>query len=315
VSILRGSSTILTHRNADLDAVACAYVLYEISRALGGNPKIVIPEGPSKHVLDFLKAYSIDLPHSTQLEDVGRLIIVDVASVAQLGEYANVIDKAEEVIVVDHHKISSLPHNIVAYGEEAGSCCELAVLLARDLGVDIGRECALLALAGILADTNRLSRVYKTTCDALSWIIEKYGVRPQDLRIERVEDFASRVARVRSLLRLRAYRVDNLLLCLTHVGAFEGIVARTLLDAGCSLAIVFGVHEDVGELRVLLRSRGFDLTNLVKTLALRLGGIYGGHSEASGITIRGFKADNLEELYNEVLKSLEALLGRLERLS
>lgn len=313
-SILGGSPAILTHRSADVDAIACAYVIYKISKHLGGNPVLVVPEGPSRHAIDLLNSYSIDLPYLTSLKEADKLILVDVASDVQLGECSDLLRSAKEVVVVDHHKVRSLSRHVLVYGGEAGSCCELAVLLARELGVDIGRDGAILAIAGILADTGRLSRLYKTTCDALSWIIGKYGLGPQDVKFVGTEELPSRIAKIKGLLRLRAYRANEHIICLTHVGAFEGAVAKTLLDAGCNVVVVLGVHEDVNELRILLRSKGVDLSEIVRKLAQEVEGKYGGHGEAAGITVEGVRVRSIEGVYNKVLRALGESLGRLERL-
>jgi nanoRNase/pAp phosphatase (c-di-AMP/oligoRNAs hydrolase) len=108
------------------------------------------------------------------------------------------------------------------------------------------------------------------------------------------------VALLKGMKRLEAYRSSLGVICTSHVGAYEADVASLLLSIGCSIALVASRKED--GVHVVMRSRGFDVATLAKSL-----GTGGGHKEAAVAIIREDVAKTqLPRLLRRIVKQIDA---------
>ena len=107
-------------------------------------------------------------------------------------------------------------------------------------------------------------------------------------------------------------RAGELIVAVTHVGAYEASAARALLDLGADIAII--VSEHGSETRVVARARreveekyGVHLgRDIMEELAKRLGGGGGGHSQAAAMSTQA----PLEKVLSEAIKVVEELLRK-----
>lgn len=149
---------IITHSNADLDALAslvCARKLY-------GEARCVRPRNVSMPVKRYLAMHK-DRAELCRVGDidassVDEVVVVDVRDGRRLREYGGFFDAAERVVVYDHHPTSE--HDIRAdeeYIEPVGSCATLLCERLQAEGIELDAWEATLALLGIYADTGSLS--------------------------------------------------------------------------------------------------------------------------------------------------------------
>jgi len=288
---LRGvkSATIVTHRLADYDALGCALVLKEVLSSLGVESEIVCPEG--------LKGsgktpYCRDSP--SRIPDV--YILADVASLSQIP-----FEIAGRAFSIDHHaRGDPLP----GIRDERPSCSEIAIELARELNVRLSEDALRAALLGIYHDTAKLTRADSRTFSTLSYILGELK-RPLGQFLERQEESPSKkYAKLKAVLRLKAYESNIGIICTTHVGAHESDAAKVLLSSGCDVVIIASKHDD--ELRIFLRSIKADASKLALKIGDLLGGSGGGHREASGVVVktRVSKRD-LDKILESIVRGLE----------
>lgn len=152
-------TVIITHHNADLDALASligATVLYPGARALSGrslSPPVRKYLALHKDHFDLVPYHKVD-PTSVQ-----RVIIVDVRDRRRLKEYEPILQQPGlEIVVFDHHPASA--HDVQtdqAWVEPTGSCATLMAERIKDHGgLELNAATATLLLLGIYADTGKL---------------------------------------------------------------------------------------------------------------------------------------------------------------
>jgi len=317
VDALRGAgrTSIVTHRNADPDALGAAAVMHEVTRRYSDSC-ILTPEGPSrasKQVMEFAGW----TPPGCSGDEFDLVIVVDSSNPSQLGEYQRLLEKSR-VAVVDHHHPARLAEiaDILIGDPDALSASEVAILLAYILGVPIGREAATMGLAGIVYDTRRYLQMSPTTMLA-STIALLAGAQPPEplLRGSQEQlDFSERYARVKAASRSRVSRVcKDVIVAITHVGSFESSAARGLLDLGADVAVVL---SDRGrEFRASVRvskhalNKGIQANRIAAYLADKYQGQGGGHSSAALAHLEPF-APSIEEAVEDIARRLPGKIAR-----
>lgn len=149
---------ILTHENADFDAVAAllgAKKIYPDARA-------ILPRRLNRNVRDFLALYRDALPftHAEDLpkEKFRQVLIVDTQSV----QSARGITPKTRIHFIDHHpRVRELKNGITFFGGETGATTTLFVEQISEKEIPLTPIEATLLLLGIYEDTGSLS--YSTT--------------------------------------------------------------------------------------------------------------------------------------------------------
>jgi len=302
---------VITHRHADLDAYACGVAVKEMLEKLGLMTNLIAPEGTSSIVKSFLTKLSINyVAKETCDPDNELVVLVDISTYSQINEYRELI-KGRNLVVIDHHAVHNIEPTLAIIDTEATSCSEIVALMLRDLGLEPSREVAELLIGGILSDSNRLSRARVSTFEVLAWLLRVSNVDYQRVlgAMSTELSFSERMARVKGLLRMRAYRINELIICLSTVNAYESSLADTMLRAGCDLALVASEHDD--EVRMIGRANKkfqniLSLAELFMELARYFNGEGGGHPTAAALSVRA-KID----VWTLLLKALEGIEKKL----
>lgn len=168
---------ILTHNNADFDAVAsllAAHKLYPTATP-------VLPQQLARNVAEFMTLYKNGLPFIAWHEfkphgKVERIILVDTQRLPEIRH----IKRDAPVLIIDHHPYEGEQGAHVTFtGEEIGAN---ATLLAEQIiaqgGISLSSLEATLMLLGIYADTGSLTYSKTTPRDirAAAWLVEQGGV-------------------------------------------------------------------------------------------------------------------------------------------
>jgi nanoRNase/pAp phosphatase (c-di-AMP/oligoRNAs hydrolase) len=304
---------VITHRNADLDAYACGVAVKELLEKMGVQATLVIPEGVSQQVRLFLSRNSMRYLGGDSCSGEGSLVIlVDVSTLSQINELRGFIEN-RRVVVIDHHEVHNVKPDLAIVDPLATSCSEIAALLFREAGFEPSIDTAKLLIGGIVSDSGRLSRARDLTFEVLAWLLRVSGVNYQELLNSMVTEapFSERMARVKGLLRMRVYRIDDLIICLSNVNAYESSLAETMIRAGCDLALVASEHDD--EVRMIGRSSRrlqgvLSLADLFNELAQYFRGEGGGHSTAAALSVKA-KVD-VWTLLLKALEKVESILGK-----
>ncbi len=301
---------LTAHNNADPDAVASLIAIKElVKKLINADVEVTLPtqvSAISKQVLSnlnmTLESSPIDSLHSCDL-----LIIIDTSSSQQLGEIARYL-RGVKYVVVDHHDINRLCEGaeLCVYDPSRKSTSEIVTSIYAYLGLNIGKELSTLLITGILYDSKHLILADEVTFSAMVYLIKCGGSYREALKaLRKTLGIPERIARLRGVARSHIIRVDNYLVAITCVGAYESSVARALIEVGADAAIVMSSQK--GGCRVDIRCKeGMVIGDrylgelIVNELTKSLGGEGGGHKGALGALVKA----NVPTVFNELIKVL-----------
>jgi len=318
--IHEGAFCIVTHRNADLDALASSIALREILLRL--NPSmhvyLIFPEGIDRTSKTFIEEFNIKIPSSDAVGNACvNYIVVDSSSKEQLGNYSHI----SGYILIDHHEVNTLIDNAVLdlYEPRRKATSEIIANLIFFAGINVSAEAASLLIGGILYDSRFLQLADDVTFEVLAKLIRLGGnyERVRSLLTRKYMDYSERIARLKGMSRLGIYRAGDYVVVITCVGAFEGALLKAITDNGADVGIVLA-RRDEGY-RATIRVRDDVASKLSRPvagdlalyLASNLGGSGGGHSLAGGALI---KAQKLQDVLNAIRKYFLQLTGSFKEI-
>lgn len=295
---------ILTHHNADVDAIASALVLKGLLEKTGKKAKIGVPESVSEVARKFLTE-DVEIDPKIAGETI---IVVDTSAPEQLEP----IEITEVFVVIDHHMAGNIKASFSFIEPEAKSCSELIYQLSKEMGVELTAEMATLLIGGLIYDTAHLRRADKNTFLFLVELLEKSDKDYQEiLQILRTEiDISERIAVLKSMKRLKTYRIGDVLVSFTSVGSFEASVARNLLRMGADIAVVGAPKKKAVRISGRMRWHLKEKMNLAKIFAKIeqvIDGSAGGHDVAA--SANGRKPENMNLAFKSILRRIEDKLG------
>lgn len=303
---------ILTHHNADIDAVGASTALYEF---LNGEADLGVPDSVSKGAKELGKGYNFRVDPS--LGNYGLVVILDCPSKEQL-EPIKIDDYRVEKLLIDHHSPGNLEEIVDTAWIEPGrrSTSEMIYETLRDGGIN--ERAAKALICGIVADTSHLKLAGSMQFKYISELLERTGMEYSKILsiLYTPTDFSERVAKIKAASRTEAYRIGEKIIVFSSVGSYEAASARGFLRMGADIAVVFCPRDE--EMRISGRCKkklteeihlANDLFSEVKNT---INGSAGGHDAAA--SANGVNMDR-EEIKNKMLKKLEEIFsGKAERL-
>lgn len=278
---------ILTHSNADFDAVAAALAAHKL------NPDAVpvLPDRLNRNVHNFLLLYRNGLPFLFQRElkkrDISQIILVDTQRLPSF------MDAKKEIPleIIDHHhpfERSDLKPHEVFLSEQVGATTTLLVERIQRQHLPLTTLEATLLMLGIYEDTGSLTYGTTTARDirAAAWLLEQRAVLDTVRRFlapplndEQQDLFEKLMARMESrtiqghTITVSTAELDE------HIAEISSVVHR-LRDVIDSTAL-FVLVQMPNHLLLVCRSSS-DTIN-VSEIAQIYGG--GGHERAAAATI------------------------------
>lgn len=296
-----GLTLILTHENADFDAVAAQLAAARLYP--GAIP--VLPRRVNRNVRAFLNLYGDQLPF-LRAEDLIRRPVVQVILVdAQTMATVRGLTPQTAVRIIDHHPLArDLPPGWTYYGEPVGATTTLLVEGLAERGAALTWVEATFLLLGIYEDTGSLTYPSTTPRDlrAAAWLVERganlallseflhHPLSEAQRRLhERLLASAETLEIAGHSVVIAAARAD---------GFMEEVssVAHRLRDL-FEPAALFVLVEFDGHVQMVCRSTTDDID--AGAVAAHFGG--GGHARAAAAVIRGRP---LAEIREELLRIL-----------
>ena len=306
---------LTTHDPADADGLGAQLVFACILRGLGKQFRI-INSSPIPEQFRFMDRQgiieSLDPEKHNALPEEAALIMLDTADLHNIGQMRDLVCRAREVFIIDHHEVMSTSHFSGICDSSSASTCELVVELAAAMGVTIEDGAAFAAYTGMVYDTGFFA-YQKTSARSFRAAITllELGVNPTEAYQELCENTATRSL----LLQKRAFasleihcggKAASQLLRyedFTEAGAVnddsDGFV-NVPLRARDIVVSVMVKESRKGKVKCSLRSKG-DID--VSKIAHDFGG--GGHVNAAG-----FKSDlNVDQTLALTLTKISGFLG------
>mgnify|MGYP002856436683 CR=1 FL=1 len=245
----------------------------------------------------FVKGSDLSVPSS-----INPLLFVVDTHIPYLTAAPNLLERIQDVIVIDHHRKSDnvIQNPIVFYHEpSSSSACELVteLLMYFDEKISIGKLAATALYSGIVVDTK--SFVVQTgirTFDAAAYL-RRNGADPVVVRELFMSDYETTVALAKAKAQSEYFEgglvVATMPTLMTNIQAVAGQAADSLLTIeNVRMTIVlFQMKNDT--IGISARSNG---TFNVQVIMEQFGG--GGHQNVAGAQV---KNTNIIDLKNQVV--------------
>jgi len=308
---------LLCHHNADPDAVCSAYAFQGLLTKVKPNVTVEIGTGQgisrlSKHIL---KRLPITVNLQPNVEKADAIVLLDTNTTQQLGQLSERVAKTTApIIVIDHHAAHPATERIAKLcitDEEASSTCEIVYNFYKQLNTKPDLNEAKALFLGITFDTRHFVLAKTSTFKTISELSD-IGVNPQEelSSLALPMDFSERVARIKACRRAKLIKIENWIIALSHVSAYQASAARALVDLGAHLAAVAGQKNEKVEISLRCTREFNQVTgihlgrDIAKPLGEYLQGMGGGHATAAGVNGTGHIEKGLKRCLRLIKENL-----------
>ncbi len=319
-SIPKGRILLVTHRSADVDALTSVTMLKFALEKLGGELEVEVyfPGKISK------KASSIgNLLGSTSIKELEYplryrlMIFLDVGGFGALGEGSDLLDARVEKWLIDHHlsnkDFQSHFDFVLMETEEVSSTCEIVYKACREARLTLPRKLEIALLAAILTESGFL-RIAR--CGTFSVVAEvcRGGVRLKEVLplLKREKVASERIAVLKALKRMEAYRSGDWMLALSRVGSYHSEATRALRDLQMDFTAVGDDLDSGCKIHIRLSPRfvetfGFTAGgDIVNILSEEFGGQGGGHDSIAVVEL----SSRLDDVFRFLKEFLDERISR-----
>jgi len=286
---------LLCHHNADPDAICSAYAFRSLlkQKRLQIEIEISAAQGISRLSRHLLKYRPIEVRTQANVESADAFVLLDTNTIQQLDDLAEKIRTGKTpIIVIDHHAAHPETEKLARLcitNEEASSTCEIIYDFFKQTSTKLSENEAKVLFLGIAFDTRHFILANSSTLKNIAQLIDA-GVNAQETLplLSLPMDFSERVARLKSSRRARLFKINEWIVALSHVSAYQASAARALIDLGADVAAVSGqknanIEVSMRATREFHKRTGIHLgKDVAKPLGEYIHGMGGGHSTAAG---------------------------------
>jgi len=308
---------LLCHHNADPDAVCAAFAFSKLLERL--RPELCIEitaaQGPSRLSKFLLRSLPVKLITQPHIEEAGLIVLLDTNTIQQLDELGERVKASNSpLVVIDHHASHPETEHLATLcvsDEGASSTCEVVYRFFSEMEVELTEIEAKALFLGIAFDTRHFVLAKSTTLKTVADLIDA-GVNAEETLslLSLPMDNSERIARLKACQRAKLMKINEWLIALSHVSAYQASAARALIELGAHVAVVAGQKGDT--LQISLRSSrdfhkktGIHLgRDIAKPLGEYLHGMGGGHSVSAGTNGVG----DVEASLKRCVRLLKAML-------
>ena len=291
---------LLCHRSADADSICSAYALQCLLKRF--KPDVVTeigcPQGINKPSKVLLEHMSITVNLKPNIESADVIVLLDLNTIDQLDEVAETIKKSKAPkIIIDHHYPNPETTKICKLciiDQKAAANCEIIYRLYLQAKAKPDNNEAKALFVGIAFDTRHFALASSATLQIIGKLVTS-GIDAQETlaTFALPIDISERLAKLKACKRAKIIRINDWIIALSHVSAYQASAAKALIDLGAHVSAVAGLKN--GKIEISLRStRQFTEktgVNLGKDIAAPLGewlqGVGGGHAMAAGVSGKG----------------------------
>lgn len=305
--IIKNSDTIALsgHVSPDGDSIGSCLSLAMTLKKMSKNVFVIMEDIPSKY--SYMKGQELIFQNPPDIVP-DLFIALDCGDLDRLGAGEVFFKKAKTNIVIDHHISNQYfgEYNLVE--PNASSTCELVFCIIEHL-CEPDKDIAEAIYSGIISDTGglRFSSTSERTLNIVGKLL-KHNISFTDIYTEIMFRHTYSEAMAFSKVIGKMQMIDNIAyssISLEEMKALssksselDGISEYMLNTKGAAVS-VFAYEKSEGEVKISLRSKSFDVSNI----AVGYGG--GGHRNAAGCSFSGNISKVLEEVLNNVSGELK----------
>jgi nanoRNase/pAp phosphatase (c-di-AMP/oligoRNAs hydrolase) len=244
----------------------------------------------SKHLLQYVP---IDVRDQPRIEKADAIVLLDTNTIQQLDNLAEKVKTAKSpIIVIDHHATHPETEQLATLcvtNEDASSTCEIVYNFYKQANIKPNQTEAKALFLGIAFDTRHFILANSSTLKNIAELIDS-GLNVQETLplLSLPMDLSERVARLKASRRVKLFKMNEWIIALSHVSAYQASAARALIDLGADVAAVAGQKNEKLEVslrgtREFHKQTGIHLgKDIAKPLGEYIHGMGGGHATAAG---------------------------------
>jgi len=309
---------ILSHINADPDAIGSSIAVYKYLESLGKEPRMAAASGVNALGRNLIKKLRFKIEVNPSLDGLDAILVLDASSLSNLlpvdlGSFKG------EIYAIDHHiPEEEFGELCKAYysDEESTSTSELVYDMLKDLDFKFTKDVCLALITGIVTDTAHLQFARPSTLRTIAALLELAKMDyPDVLRFISIPTEPSRkIAHLKAASRVEVEQLGEWVLALSHVSSFEASSARALVKIGADVAFVASKKKE--DIRISVRASnnfvkktGVNFArDVVPVLTETFGGSGGGHIAAA--SVNGRSSESEAEVLSTCRDILEAELKK-----
>ncbi len=301
---------LLTHHNADVDALASAWVLKNF---LSKKNRVTIAtcESLAKQTKKITELIKEEIAIDPDCSCYDFVIVLDTSSSEQIKTAKNL----KINMIIDHHERGDLHAELELVDKNARATACIVYALLKKAGYEMNETEKKVLLAGIVSDTAHLRFADKGTIKVLYELMGNFSFGEVLNLIAVEEDVSDRIATLKAAKRMELYKFGEIVVVFSKLGSHEAIAARNLVKLGADIAIVMTKKD--GELRISSRgkekilAKGINLAELFEKVGEFIHGSGGGHDLAGSANGR---VKPYEAVKKFILRELSRKLGRWKRI-
>ena len=290
---------LLCHHNADPDSIGSAFALKGLLNRLKPKLRIEIgvPGGPSRLSTIIMNHLKIEINENPHFEEVGLFVLLDTNTIQQLNSWRTKIKTGIPLVMIDHHSPHQETENISTLSivdEKASSTCVIIYRLFKEINIEPSKAEAKALFLGIAFDTRHFILATSETLRIIADLSDENFDPQKILSLLSIPmDFSERIARLKAANRVKIVRIDDWLIAIAHISAYQASSARGLVALGADVAVVAGKKDDKIQVSFRASNKFFLSTNvhmgrdLAMPLGEFIGGMGGGHSISAGSNGKG----------------------------
>lgn len=318
-----GKITILSHHNPDADAVGSSLSLYFLMKKLNKKVKVILPNAFPEFLnwmpeSNKIIIYENDKHTAHQWLSASDLIfLLDCNSFKRLGT-DGLAELTQQMttnkILIDHHKMPEKYFDAYFFNDKASSTCELIYQLSEHLNITdlINKKTAQCIYTGMMTDTGsfKFDSVTPETMRIVARLLE-YKINHTQIQQNVFDTYSYERMKLvgyalsEKLKYFPEYHTAYISLSQSELKKFnykkgdtEGLVNQPLSIKGVILSAL--ITETDKMVRISLRSKGnLDVNEIARK---HFNG--GGHKNAAGGQISNMTLQQVNELFESVVKSL-----------
>lgn len=279
---------LLTHQNADIDAVASLLILGYYLKKLGfKNFDYSVADGISLQARTLLKYSDKEFVEPVP-KDYDMVATVDVSD----PRYLPKVDlEGVELVVIDHHQLSEYfaSDNCKAACFVDPDSVSMTEYLYNSFDIPIDKTIARLVLAGIIFDSGYLRLASRKTFQTIAKLLDEFGLEYPDILAELSTEMSvsEKIARIKGAKRAKVVQDGGAIIATARVGSYESSVARGLVGLGADVAFVASDSDGArisGRAHAkYIKEHSLNLgKNVMPKVGRLLGGSGSGHAAAAG---------------------------------
>ncbi len=298
---------VFAHQSPDGDCLGSSYAISFLCKKFGKDVDVFIDDDLTAPY-DFIKYENLNTCEFDE-NNYDLLISTDVATSKLLGKYAEVFQKFNNTIVIDHHLSRDLTGKYT-YVEHRASCAEIVYEMIKKSKVKITKDVATMLYLGVSDDTgcfmhdNTTSTTHKIAGDLIDLGADISLVNYHVFKLEPLKTFKMTTELDQNIVMDNGLTYNVVSYDFMNKNGYTShdlgdYVNRLLNLEGTKVAVLF-VEKQKNVFRLNFRClKGYN----VSKVANQFNG--GGHTQASGATYYGTKKEALENVIKACKEAVE----------